>query len=150
MGRTSTGTRSHAFHLPGAPSPRTGHRFEALLKHDFGILVAPTGFGKTVLAAALIAARHTPTLILIHRTTLLRQWRERLQNFLGLSSRDIGRLHRDLPRKRELLVYDYVDEAIPIAQRMFARRQRGYRELGYILFSSRNDLPFFSVSPPSC
>lgn len=378
------------FIFQGHLRPEQDTAFEALLKHDFGILVAPTGFGKTVLAAALIAARHTPTLILTHRTTLLRQWRERLQNFLGLSPRDIGlytgttkrltgrldiaslpslarlapsalnslaapyahilidechhlaavsfervlrelparyvlglsatpvrkdklhpilfmqcgpiihqatsmptantalravlacptqtrlpanvspsyttlahaietdparrdqivadlrialsagrtplviterrahltalesafatlpaavvtlygglgiktyrarlehfraisgakvvlatgrflgegfdeasldtlfltfpiswrgtlqqyigRLHRDLPRKRELLVYDYVDEAIPIAQRMFTRRQRGYRELGYTLFSSRNDLPFFSVPPPN-
>lgn len=86
--------RAPATHTPfifqGHLRPDQDTAFEALLKHDFGILVAPTGFGKTVLAAALIAARHTPTLILTHRTTLLRQWRERLQTFLGLSSREIG------------------------------------------------------------
>lgn len=376
------------FTFQGHLRPEQDIALEVLFKHDFGILVAPTGFGKTVLAAALIAARHTPTLILTHRSTLLRQWRERLQNFLDLSSHDIGlytgttkrltgrldiaslqsfarlpsatlktlaapyahviidechhlaavsfervlrelparyvlglsatpvrkdklhpilfmqcgpmihqvtslptanaalravlacptqtrlpsnvsptytalahtieidparreqivddlrialsagrtplviterrthlaalesafatlpavvvtlygglglknyrarlerfrttsgpkillatgrflgegfdestldtlfltfpiswrgtlqqyigRLHRDLLHKRELLVYDYVDEAIPIAQRMFTRRQHGYRELGYTLFSSRNDLPFFSAPP---
>ena len=39
-------------------------------------LCAPTAFGKTVTAAALIAARGVNTLILVHRAELLRQWRD--------------------------------------------------------------------------
>jgi len=61
-----------------------------LLKHDEGVLVAPTGFGKTVLAAWLIAQRKTNTLVLVHRTTLLAQWREQLGVFLGLDMKAIG------------------------------------------------------------
>jgi len=57
----------------------------AMLKQDVGILCAPTAFGKTVIAAALIARRKLSTLILVHRTELLRQWQERLTTFLELS-----------------------------------------------------------------
>jgi superfamily II DNA or RNA helicase len=39
----------------------------ALLEHDNGVLAATTGFGKTVVAAAMIAARKITTLILVHR-----------------------------------------------------------------------------------
>lgn len=61
-----------------------------LLRHDTGILHAPTAFGKTVTAAAMIAQRGVNTLVLVHRRELLDQWRERLQSFLGLDPREIG------------------------------------------------------------
>ena len=62
----------------------------AMLQHDAGILCAPTAFGKTVAAAALIARRGVNTLVLVHRTDLLRQWQERLQAFLGLGKGVVG------------------------------------------------------------
>lgn len=63
---------------------------EALLKHDSGVLRAPTAFGKTVVAAAMIARRKVSTLVLVHRTDLLRQWKERLGQFLELKEGTIG------------------------------------------------------------
>jgi Uncharacterized protein conserved in bacteria len=62
----------------------------AMLSHDVGILCAPTAFGKTVSAAALIAKRSVNTLVLVHRTELLRQWQERLQAFLGVGNGVVG------------------------------------------------------------
>ena len=62
----------------------------AMLRHDTGILCAPTAFGKTVTAAALIARRGVNTLVLVHRTELLKQWQERLQGFLGVGKSVIG------------------------------------------------------------
>lgn len=62
----------------------------AMLQHDAGILCAPTAFGKTVAAAALIARRGVNTLVLVHRTDLLRQWQERLQAFLSLGKGVVG------------------------------------------------------------
>lgn len=59
---------------------------KAILRHDCGVLCAPTAFGKTVTAAALIARRRTSTLILVHRTELMRQWQERLGSFLDLET----------------------------------------------------------------
>jgi superfamily II DNA or RNA helicase len=61
-----------------------------LLRHDTGIMHAPTAFGKTVTAAAMIAQRGVNTLVLVHRRELLEQWRERLQSFLALDAREIG------------------------------------------------------------
>jgi hypothetical protein len=62
----------------------------AMLHHDIGVLCAPTAFGKTVTAAALIARRGVNTLVLVHRTELLKQWQERLQAFLGVGKGVIG------------------------------------------------------------
>ncbi len=49
---------------------------------DIGILSAPTAFGKTVTAIGAIAARGVSTLILVHRSQLAEQWKERLTQFL--------------------------------------------------------------------
>jgi superfamily II DNA or RNA helicase len=62
----------------------------AMLKHDTGVLCAPTAFGKTVVAAAIISRRRVNTLILVHRTELLKQWQERLQPFLGVGKDVVG------------------------------------------------------------
>lgn len=51
-------------------------------KVDKGIIVAPTGFGKTVLAASIIASKKTNVLILVNNKNLCEQWFERLTTFL--------------------------------------------------------------------
>jgi len=63
-----------------------------MLAHDDGILAATTAFGKTVVAAWLIAERKANTLVLVHRRQLLDQWRERLAAFLDLPIKDIGQI----------------------------------------------------------
>ena len=60
--------------------------------HDTGVLAATTAFGKTVVAAWLIAQRGVNTLVLVHRRQLLDQWIERLSTFLGLPAKSIGRI----------------------------------------------------------
>jgi len=65
---------------------------KALTACDDGILCAPTAFGKTAVAAQLIASRKVNTLVLVHRRHLMDQWRERLALFLGLSSKEIGQI----------------------------------------------------------
>ncbi len=61
-----------------------------MLHQDTGVLCAPTAFGKTVTAAAIIARRGVNTLVLVHRTELLKQWQERLQAFLGVGKGVVG------------------------------------------------------------
>lgn len=63
---------------------------EAVIKHDFGMLIAPTAFGKTVTAAAVIAKRKVSTLVIVHRADLMRQWQERFGSFIGLDEQKIG------------------------------------------------------------
>jgi len=65
---------------------------KAITAFDEGILCAPTAFGKTAVAAQIIAKRKTNTLVLVHRRHLMDQWRERLALFLRLSIKEIGQI----------------------------------------------------------
>lgn len=75
------------FNFVGTLRPDQEQAVSAMLQHDAGVLCAPTAFGKTVTAAAIIARRGVNTLVLVHRTELLKQWQERLQTFLGLDTK---------------------------------------------------------------
>ena len=65
---------------------------DAMAGHELGLLVAPPGAGKTVMACALIARRSMPALVLVDRAPLLRQWQERLRTCLGLTIGQIGQI----------------------------------------------------------
>lgn len=65
---------------------------DAMLENDIGVLSATTAFGKTVVAASLIARREVNTLILVHRRQLQQQWVDRLSTFLAIPAKSIGRI----------------------------------------------------------
>jgi superfamily II DNA or RNA helicase/very-short-patch-repair endonuclease len=65
---------------------------DAMLRHENGVLAATTAFGKTVVAAWLIAQRGVNALVLVHRRQLLDQWVERLSTFLDIPVKQIGRI----------------------------------------------------------
>ena len=65
---------------------------EVILEHENGVIVAPPGFGKTVLGTFLIAQRKCSTLILVHRQPLLEQWRSQIGIFLGQDAKAIGQV----------------------------------------------------------
>jgi superfamily II DNA or RNA helicase len=77
----------------GALMPGQDAAAAALLKHETGVLAATTAFGKTVVAAKMIAARGRNTLVLVHRRQLLDQWVARLHAFLDLPPDQIGVIH---------------------------------------------------------
>ena len=62
-----------------------------MLAQETGVLAATTAFGKTVVAAWLLAQRGVNTLVLVHRQQLLQQWVERLVHLSGLPAKEIGR-----------------------------------------------------------
>ena len=64
----------------------------AMLAHDTGVLAAGTAFGKTVVAAWLIAERGVNTLVLVNRRQLQAQWVARLSMFLDIPEKEIGRI----------------------------------------------------------
>ena len=137
--------------------------FDALVTHENGVFAATTAFGKTVVAAALIAHRARNTLILIHRRELLNQWVERLRTFLKVDPRQIGvigggkrrptgiidvALIQSLVRNREVadIVADYghliVDECHHLSASSFelvARRSKARYVVGLSATVARKD-----------
>ena len=51
-------------------------------------------------------------------------WKGTLQQY-------VGRLHRLHDNKRVVQVYDYVDDWVPMLERMYERRLKGYGSIGY-------------------
>ena len=94
---------------------------QALLSHAIGVFVAPPGSGKTVVGAHLAARRGRSTLILVHRTQLLEQWRTQLSVFLDLKPGEIGQIGGgrrkvastlDVAMLQSLVRRDKVDEIV--------------------------------------
>jgi len=50
-----------------------------------------------------------------------------------------GRLHRLYAGKTEVRIYDYVDRKVPMLLRMFEKRLRGYRAMGYVRVEDNNE-----------
>jgi len=65
---------------------------ETIDKKDIGVIVAPPGSGKTVMALKVVAVKRQPTLIIVHRKQLIEQWAERIEAFLGIPQKDIGKI----------------------------------------------------------
>jgi len=65
---------------------------ENMLRSDNGILVAPPGSGKTIIAIELITRLKQPSLILVHKKQIFNQWVERVENFLSIPKREIGQI----------------------------------------------------------
>jgi len=56
--------------------------------------------------------------------TLPISWRGTLNQYAG-------RLHRIHDSKKKVVIYDYVDLDVPVLVRMYDRRLKGYRSIGY-------------------
>ena len=56
-------------------------------------------------------------------------WKGTLQQYAG-------RLHRLYDRKKTVMVYDYIDSNVPVLMRMYQKRLKGYRAMGYSVKSS--------------
>jgi hypothetical protein len=76
----------------GTLTPLQDDAQEKLLNYDHGILSATTAFGKTVVAASIIGKRQVNTLVIVNRTQLIEQWKEKLSVFLDLSPFEIGQI----------------------------------------------------------
>ena len=49
----------------------------------------------------------------------------------GTVAQYAGRLHRNYDRKSEVIIYDYLDEQVPVLAGMFGKRKKGYKAIGY-------------------
>ena len=74
----------------GVLDDRQSVAVDAMLAHEDGILHAPTGSGKTVMACAIIAERGVSTLVLINKAALASQWRDQIRMLLGIKAGQLG------------------------------------------------------------
>ncbi len=79
-----------AFDMQAELRPYQETAVQDILKRRFGVLQAPPGAGKTVIALAVIAERKQPALVIVHTKELLYQWRARAGAFLGMTEDEVG------------------------------------------------------------
>ena len=87
----------------GALTPDQAESQRAPANSETGILVAPPGSGKTVVAISLIASRKRNTLVLVNRGHLLDQWVNQLALFLDIEPEAIGRIGGGVRRKTGII-----------------------------------------------
>ncbi|WP_247747463.1 hypothetical protein [Alkalihalobacillus sp. BA299] len=59
-------------------------------------------------------------------------WKGTLQQY-------VGRLHRDHNDKNEVKVFDYVNSNVDVLQKMFEKRLKGYKNIGYSLYGENKE-----------
>ena len=87
--RRTAGT-PHDLEFLGELRPEQKQALQAIDSIEQGILVAPPGAGKTVIACAAMAHHGVSTLILVDRKALADQWRKRIHELMGEKPGQIG------------------------------------------------------------
>ena len=64
----------------------------------------------------------------------------------GIVAQYAGRLHREYPGKKDVIIYDYIDIHLSLCDTMYKRRLKGYAAVGYKL-STINPTNLFHDSP---
>lgn len=115
-----------------------------LLQKENGFFVAPTGFGKTVVAASLIAKLKVNTLILVNNKNLCEQWNERINKFLSLNYETnkkykIGTIHGSTKK-----ITNKIDIALIQSLASNEELRKSLNNYGLIIFDEAHHLAAFS------
>ena len=112
---------------------------DSLAQHEMGILVAPPGTGKTVVAIYLTAQRKRSTLILVHRKPLMEQWQRQLARFLSLDHDNIGLIGGGYKRRT-----GNIDIAMLQSLTRKGQVDPGIGNFGHIIIDECHHIPAFS------
>ncbi len=123
----------------GSLTPIQNEVVEKILPHERGVLVAPPGTGKTIMACKAMVSRNVPTLILVHRKPLLDQWRVQLTNTLGLSKKQIGQLGGGRAKRSGI-----VDLAMIQTLKNEQKIKTIFDEYGFLIVDECHHIPAFS------
>lgn len=109
------------FTFDGTLKPFQRAAVAEMLKKEFGTLNAPTGSGKTVMGLYLIAHRRQPTVIVVHTKDLAFQWIQRIQQFLGIPTGQVGligagkkKIGKQITVALVQTLYRCADEIVPL------------------------------------
>jgi len=127
------------FALPATPvltlTPRAYQRaaLAAWIANDGrGMIVLPTGAGKTVLALMAVAHAGLRTLVVVPTIELLQQWRDALVQKLGLPDALVGMIGGGVRQARPITVITYDSAAMP---------RRKLDTWGLLIFDEAHHLP---------
>ncbi len=80
----------HDFAFLASLRPYQRQAVDTICTRSFGVLEAGTGSGKTIMALAAISRRRQPAIVVVHTKELLYQWRDRIEEFMGIEAGLIG------------------------------------------------------------
>ncbi len=80
----------HQFSFLAKLRPYQEKAVQNICSRSFGVLEAGTGSGKTVMALAAVSRRRQPAIVIVHTKELLYQWRDRIEEFMGIEAGLIG------------------------------------------------------------
>ena len=136
--------RPVATNFLGELTPDQAAAANALLAHDTGVLAATTAFGKTVIAASLLADRGTNTLILVHRRQLMDQWIARFGAFFDLTDSNIDRIGGG--KRKPTGVVEAKPDSWGATLTTVELKSEGYANAKLKWFSRAEPLPFLCES----
>ncbi len=122
------------FSFTGELKPFQQEAVDTILPKEFGVLCAPTGSGKTVMALDTVAARKQPALVVVHTKALADQWIERIEDFMGIPAEEVG-----LVGSGKFVIGERI--TVALIQTLYKRAEKVAPSVGYLIVDECHRIP---------